>query len=393
MATEFQHLCGGQIAIEGRTHDDTVADLIEGPSGLLATQKPWNRCRIHKDALVWDNGSVGYIFSGDKPQKRRGKNIGFRWVDELPHWQYPQECWDVGDFSLRAGEFPCAIVTSTPLPHPTYVKIANDPKTKVIRGTTFDNVLNIPIDTLKGWIEQWDGTDLGQQELYAEILDGSANALWAYADILRKEAYELPGLFRTVVAIDPAGGSTLKTSAETGIVVAGIDYEDVPNGYVLGDYSGKLPSTEWARIAIEKARFHGADAIIGETNFGGDMVMTTIRQHPHWPMAESEGVALKTVTAIRSKGHRAQPIAALYQQHRIYHIGNPEKYRLLEHQYTHFDPSVQRGKQASPDRLDAAVHAFTELFPDKDSQTRTSAKSDQDVQEWDEMLDLLGQMR
>lgn len=86
MAGEWQEKCGGIIGIAGRTYDDAVKDLIEGKAGILATQKPWNRCTMRNRAIYWENGSMAYILTGDKPSKFRGKNTGFLWADEFAHW-------------------------------------------------------------------------------------------------------------------------------------------------------------------------------------------------------------------------------------------------------------------------------------------------------------------
>lgn len=384
MADEWQDKCGGIIGIAGRTYDDAVKDLIEGKAGILATQKPWNRCHMRNRAIYWENGSMAYILTGDRPEKFRGKNTGFLWCDEFVHWKYPRECYEAFSFDVRNGTSPSILITSTPLPDETFIKIVNDPDTVRIIGHTRENALNIDPATLKKWIKLFDGTDLALQELGGEILAGSKHAPWQQGWIKRIETHELPVLSRIVLAIDPAGRKG-KNSDKTGIVVAGIDDADDANTYVIDDATDRYSPTEWAARAIYLARCHGAQRIVGETNYGGDMVMTIIRQHPDWPLAEADGVELVEVTATESKGNRAIAPAAMYQQGRGYHVGDPRKFALLEHQMTHFDPTVPRGRQGSPDAMDSLVHAMADLHPTREG-LASSGQTDADVAEWNQFL-------
>jgi phage terminase large subunit-like protein len=383
MAGDRQEECGGVIGIAGRTHDDTIKDLIESPSGVIATQKPWNKCRMHKDAVEWENGTVGYIMSGDTPAKFRGKNTGFLWMDEFAHWKYPQKCWEAADFDVRNGTNPTVLITSTPLPIPIVTEIIADPGTRLIRGRTLDNAANIAPTVLKGWLRKYAGTDIGKQELEGAILDGSKNAKWKYADFRRIEKNELPYLYRVIVAVDPAGGSAKKND-ETGIVVAGVS--EAGDVYVLGDYSGKHKAGEWAAEAIRVACYHGAEAIVAESNFGGDMVVATITQHVDYPSLRNMSIAVKAVTASQSKGDRAEPVAMRYQQGQVFHVGDPRNFDVLEHQMTHFDPKLPRKQQASPDRMDACVHAIAELT----SAGLAHNFDDDDVKRFESMLESLG---
>lgn len=383
MASDWIETCGGEIGIAGRTIDETFASLINGPSGLKATQKPWNPCTVVGKTVRWRSGAVGHLLSGDKPQGFRSYNLGFLWCDEFAHWKYPQKCYDAFEFSVRRGTRPCILITSTPLPHPTFKSILADPETKRIRGRTLDNAMNIDPVTLRKWIDRYAGTELGKQELDGEVLDGSRHAPWRQADIKRIEVHECPALFRTVVAIDPAG-SKHKSSDNTGIVCAGID--EARNNYALDDATGRYAPEEWAAKAIHMARYHGADAIVGERNYGGDMVLAVLRLHPDWPDAAADGVRLVDVTSVESKGNRALAPAMLYRQGRGYHVGDPRKFDILEHQMTHYDPTIPRARQASPDAMDALVHAMAELHPDREGLGASSGCSDASAADFEKML-------
>ncbi|GAG01957.1 unnamed protein product, partial [marine sediment metagenome] len=146
-----------------------------------------------------------------------------------------------------------------------------------------------------------------------------------------------------VVAIDPA--VTAKDSSDyTGIVVAGID----SNGevFVLQDATMKGAPHEWAQQAVDLFKIYQADRIVAEVNQGGDMVEATLR-------AIDPSVPYKSVRATRGKLLRAEPVAALYEQDRVHHVG---VFAELEEQQCTWIPG-----KPSPDRLDALVWAVTEL--------------------------------
>jgi len=155
---------------------------------------------------------------------------------------------------------------------------------------------------------------------------------------------------RVVVAIDPAVTSGDEAD-ETDIIVAGKDQNG--HGDVLADLSGRYPPIEWARPAITAYRTHRADRIVAEVNNGGDMVGATL------PMVDPN-VAFTAVRASRGKVVRAEPVAALYQQGRVHHIGT---FPQLEDQMTNFTSDIDRAAAGySPDRVDALVWAFSELL-------------------------------
>jgi phage terminase large subunit-like protein len=187
---------------------------------------------------------------------------------------------------------------------------------------------------------------LGKQELLAEILSDNPGALFHLANIERNRVAIAPSdLERIVVGIDPAGTSNAN-SDRTGIVVAGMDGHG--HFYVLADYSLKASPEAWARKAVEAFHTHRADRIIGEANFGGDMVEAVIRN-------ADPNASYSKVHASRGKVMRAEPIAALYEQNRVHHVGT---FAELESQMTEWSPAE---KSYSPDSLDAAVWALTEL--------------------------------
>ena len=164
-----------------------------------------------------------------------------------------------------------------------------------------------------------------------------------------------------VVAIDPAVTSS-EVSDETGIVVVGVGYDD--RGYVLADHSGRYTATQWASLAVGLYRKHHADRIVAEVNNGGDLVEAALR-------TVDRSVSFRAVHASRGKAIRAEPVAALYEQGRVSHVGVLKE---LEDQMVTWSPISDK---ASPDRLDALVWGLTNLMvSDKPPRTAGEAYSD-----------------
>jgi predicted phage terminase large subunit-like protein len=251
---------------------------------------------------------------------------------------------------LRLGADPRAVVTTTPRPTKLIKMLVADPKVVVTRGSTAENRGNLAPAFLDQIVRRYEGTRLGRQELDAEILEDTPGALWSHGIIEAARVTSTPELRRIVVAIDPAAGSG-EHSDETGIVIAGKDAAG--HGYVLGDLSERYTPTEWAKAAIAAYRAHGADRIVAEVNNGGEMVEATLRM-------VDPGVPFTAVRASRGKAARAEPVAALYEQGRVHHVGALPR---LEDQMCGFGRDFDRARAGySPDRVDALVWALTELM-------------------------------
>ena len=344
-----------RIALVAPTAADVRDVMVEGESGVLAIAPARERPLYEpsKRRLTWPNGAIATLFSADEPERLRGPQHDFAWCDELAAWRYP-EAWDMLLFGLRLGDDPRAVVTTTPRPIRLIRDLLADPKVVVTRGRTVDNRANLARVFLEQIVRRYEGTRLGRQELDAELLEDMPGALWRRAIIEAARTSVMPELARVVVAIDPAAGSG-EQSDETGIIVAGRDAGG--QGYVLADVSGRHAPAEWALAAIAAFRVHAADRIVAEVNNGGEMVEATLR------MIEPN-VPFRAVRASRGKTARAEPIAALYEQGRIRHVG---AFPQLEDQMCAFVPGPQ-GKfdrdaaGGSPDRVDALVWAMTELL-------------------------------
>lgn len=335
------------VNLIGATADDARDIMIEGESGILAccprSERPDYRPSQRK--LIWPNGAVSLIFTADEPERLRGKQHSGLWADEVAAWRYP-EAWDQAKFGLRLGDRPRACLTTTPKPSKLVKALIADPATHVTRGSTYENRVNLAPSFFSEIVKTYEGTRIGRQELNAEILDDNPNALWVRKQIDATRVAVAPPLKRIVIGVDPSVTSN-EDSDLAGIVAAGIGSDD--HGYVLEDASLMASPDGWARRAVKAYHDHKADRLIAETNNGGDLVELVVR-------TVDRNVSYRKVTASRGKMIRAEPIAALYEQGRVHHVGSfPE----LEDEMCGFDPITS---SKSPDRMDALVWAFTDLF-------------------------------
>lgn len=342
----------GRIALVGPTAADVRDVIVEGESGLLAVSPPWDRPSYEpsKRRVTWPNGAMATCYSADEPERLRGPQHDAAWCDEAGAWRYA-ETWDMLMFGLRLGDHPRACVTTTPKPVKLIRDLLRDPSTAVTRGSTFDNRANLAPKFLRTVVQRYEGTRLGRQELMAELLDDVPGALWKRGDIDAGRVPAAPAsLRRIVVAVDPATTSG-EDSDETGIVVAGIGVDGF--GYVLEDLTCRDTPQGWARVAVDAYARHRADRIVAEANQGGDMVEATIR-------TVLSQVPYSRIHAKRGKVLRAEPVSALYEQHRVRHVGS---LAALEDQMCGFTSDFDPAKAGySPDRVDALVYALSELM-------------------------------
>lgn len=341
---------GSRLAVVAPTYADARDTCVEGDSGLEAVLtrygviKQWNRSLGELTLL---NGSRFKLFSAEEPERLRGPQHHRAWCEELAAWERP-ETWDQLLFGLRLGHDPRVVVTSTPKPTAEIRALLARDDVHVTRGSTFDNAANLASSALAQLRSRYEGTRLGRQELYAELLDDVEGALWTAAQIDSLRVAEAPELVRVVVAIDPAVTSG-EDADETGIVAAGLAADG--HVYVLDDRSRRDTPDGWMRTAIGLYEERQADRLVAETNNGGDLIEAMVRTQA------GNRIAYRKVTASRGKRTRAEPVAALYEQGRVHHVGGLP---LLEDQMCSWTPE----SGTSPDRLDALVWAVTDLALD-----------------------------
>lgn len=341
----------GLIHLIAPTAADVRDVMVEGESGLLAVSPPWNKPAYEpsKRRLTWPNGAVATTFSAERPDRLRGPQCGLMWADELAAWKYP-ETWDMAMFGWRLGPDPKAVVTTTPRPVDAVKELLATKNVVVTKGNSYENQPNLADIWFETVILKHEGTRLGRQEIYAELLEDTPGALWTLDTIsahrVTYDEFRHLELVRIAIGIDPATTSE-ETSNETGIIAAGIDAN--LEGYVLADRSGRYTPIGWAKKAIELFQLLKADRIVAEVNNGGDMVESTLRTvDPRIPYTK--------VHASRGKRTRAEPISALYDQGLVHHVGILP---TLEDQMTTWDSEAG---DPSPDRLDAGVWVLTYLM-------------------------------
>ena len=338
-------------AVVAPTHGDLRRVCFGGPSGLISI--------IPKDCFLKSTDQKGYsssvaeirLFNGSKitgyaaqePERLRGPQFHRAWCDEIASWRYP-EAFD----QLMFGNNPQCVITTTPKPNKLIKDLVKRDDCFVTSGSTFENEANLADSALLMLKEKYDGTNLGRQELYAEIIESYEGALWKPQLIEECRTEEEVDLQQIIVAIDPAVTSNAN-SDETGIVVVGKDYKN--HFYVLEDLSGRHTPEKWGRIAINTFYEWEADRIVAEVNNGGDLVERLIRNYDF-------NVPYRSVRATRGKILRAEPISALYEQRRVHHVG---VFSELESQMC----SYTGENNTSPDRLDALVWGLTELSKSK----------------------------
>jgi phage terminase large subunit-like protein len=342
---------GMRIALVGETIGDVRRVMIEGVSGLIAIHPPEERPRFEasKMQLTWPNGAIGQAFSAEDPDSLRGPQFAAAWCDEIAKWRLAEEAWDMLQFGLRLGSAPQVAVTTTPRPIPLLKKLLSDAATVVSRAATAANAAHLAPGFVAEMERRYGGSALGRQELMGEIIDDMAASLWRRDWIEAARVAACPELRSIVVAVDPPVTATANSDA-CGIVVAGLGADG--RAYVAADRSiqGREPHV-WARAVVAAYQEFMADRVVAEVNQGGDLVVTVLRQI-------DQSVAVRKVHATRGKWLRAEPVAALYAEGRVAHVG---VLQVLEDQMCAFgSDGLVRGR--SPDRVDALVWALTDLM-------------------------------
>lgn len=337
-----------RIALVAPTYDEARLVMIEGKSGLLAIHGDDERpvYEPSKRQLTWPNGAIAQIFSADEPEGLRGPQFDAAWCDELAKWKYADQVWSMLAFALRLGDNPRVTVTTTPRPIALLKQLIGDAATVTMKSRTADNRAFLARSFWKDVQARYGGTRLGRQELEGELIDDDPDALFRRDQIEAGRLRLAPPLQRVVVAVDPPASHGRRANA-CGIVCAGLGEDG--RIYVLDDASlGGARPAQWAAAAIALYQARHADRVVAEVNQGGAMVEQVLRE-------VDADVAFRPVHASRGKRARAEPVAALYEQGRVSHVGVfPE---LEDEMCT----AIGQGAK-SPDRLDALVWAVSDLL-------------------------------
>jgi phage terminase large subunit-like protein len=336
-----------RIALVGPTSADVRDVMIEGESGLMnlfpVSKQP--KYEPSKRRVTFANGAIATAYSAEEPNRLRGPQSDFAWADEPCSWKYLDDAWSNLIFGLRLGKTPRVVVTGTPRPFQWLKDLIKSENTYVTRGSTFDNLANLSENFIREIKSKYENTRLGRQELFAEILEDVEGALWKRATIEANRIKVIPTLKRIVIAVDPCLSGL---ADECGIIVCGVDFNGF--GYVLDDKSICASPNEWAKVAVKAYHDWKADCVVIETNLGGDFMRQVLA-------SVDSRIPIKKVSASRGKVTRAEPVASLYEQGKIKHVGYFGK---LEDQLCTWTQG-----ESSPDRLDALVYGITELCLEK----------------------------
>lgn len=303
-------------------------------SGLLQT---WKASDMTATLI---NGTDVLFRSGDDADRLRGPNIGWFWLDEAAMMDV--DVWNIMLGRLREAPGHAWITTTPRGDNWIYDRWIRKglPGYDMVRSSSRDNPF-LPPEFIAD-MESAYTNRFARQEIEGEFLTDTPGALWTRTQIDKDRTDAHPDLRRVVVGVDPK--ASVEADSETGIVVVGLGRDG--QSYVLGDYSINGSPEQWAQAVARAYEAHQADRVIVEVNQGGDMVTSVLR-------ATGIRLPITPVRASRGKATRAEPVAALYEQGKVHHVG---VFAGLEEQLTGWVPGAQ-----SPDRLDALVWALTSV--------------------------------
>ena len=348
-----------RIALVGETYDQALAVMVKGESGVLACSPPDRRPRwiAGERRLEWPNGAEARLYSAHDPEALRGPQFDAAWADELAKWPRAQEAWDMLQFALRLGRRPQQVVTTTPRNVRVLKDVLARDSTVTTQAPTEANRAFLAPSFLQEVRARYGDQRLGRQELDGELLEDAEDALWRREEIDAQRVAARPPDARVIVAVDPPVTGHAGSDA-CGIVAVAVAEHGAPHDWtavVLADCTVAAASPkQWAEAAAAAYHRFGASRMVAEVNQGGDLVGALMRQvDPH--------VNYRAVRASTGKTARAEPVAALYEQGRVRHLG------VLEALEDEMCLMTHRGYagHGSPDRVDALVWALTEGLLDR----------------------------
>jgi phage terminase large subunit-like protein len=393
------------VNIAGPTWTDTWRTMVNGnPStpGLLSMWPPHRRPRLRLSQddphLKCWNGAKIQLLAAYQAERFRGVQADGAWADEVDSWapakMTPAEGWSNFELGIRLGPDPRIVATSTP-------KRARLVKTLRLRDdcvmttdSTYANRMHLAPQFLK-MIGHYKGTHLERREIYGEELEDVEGALLSLDEDIGAHRVEVaPPLRRVVVGVDPSGSTG---GDRQGIIAVGlgasVDREGNSHGYVLADRSCRLKPFGWGTRAVTTALEFEADCIVVERNYGGDMVRAVVEE-----CAAKIGAHVRVidVNATMGKHLRFEPVALLYEQARMHHVGTFDPPSTLEEELCAFTANEYEG-DGSPDSADAEVFAVTELMldhcgvspdelygPNRTSRPRDNGEGETDDESYDE---------
>lgn len=345
----------------------TLGDAVQCVTGEAGLQSIDHRIQLKSGSsglrAVFPNHAIARLFGAHTPDDverlRAGGNSSFDWYEEAGAMRYLTEAIQQARLGLRIGVHAHMLISTTPRRKDQIVDwLADREHIAVFRGRTAE-ATHLDPEVRKALEQAYGGTRLGRQELNGEVLTDVEGALWTLAMLdtpgFRPARKEVPPLDRVVVAVDPAVTSQ-EGSDFTAMAVLGrsndlaATYQDSrPKGYLLHTEQDHWTPEQAMRRAVALYHEHKADAVVVEANNGGEYLPAVLH-------LVDRRVPVKVVRATRDKRARAAPVAALYEQKQMRHVGPQEQYAALESQMTTY--TGEKGEK-SPDLLDACLVAGT----------------------------------
>lgn len=337
-----------RLCLLGCSFDEVRRVMIEGESGLLSISPPGElHYQRAKQEILWKNGAKAWAMSAQNPDLLRGPQFDAAWIDELTKFPCPKAVWDQLMFTLRLGNQPKIIITTTPKPCALLNSILERKDVVVTRGTTYENT-HLSRAYLDNIESSYAGTRLASQEIEGNIVTQQG---WLQEGCFQY-ACAPDTLTHIVVAIDPAVHHDLH-HAETGIIVAARDSQGY--AYILEDLSLRASPKVWMETALQAYKKYKAHLLVAEVNNGGQLIESLLH-------TMDTTVRYKAVHALKDKKTRAQPALHLYEQRRVFHV---RPFMKLESQ-------LLGDQKSGNDRLDALVWALDALFQSQSAAPRLS---------------------
>ncbi|MDT7529419.1 terminase family protein [Sphingopyxis sp. SE2] len=344
---------GARIALVAASLHEGRQVMIEGESGLLAIAPDDDRPDYESSLrrLSWANGAVATLYSAAEPESLRGPEHSAAWCDEIAKWPQGEAAWDNLMLTMRIGENPRVVATTTPRGVPLVRRLIDEKGVEKTGGSTRNNRHNLSPQWLATMDRLYGGTRLGRQELGGELLEDVEGALWtrALVERCRVEADAVGKSVRVVIGVDPP--ATVNGDA-CGIVVA-VQLRDKRLAVVEDASVENPPPHVWAQAVAAAAARWGADRVVAESNMGGEMVENILRQ-------ADLTLPVVPVHASLGKARRAEPVAIAYERGQVVHAG---VFGSLEDQLCGLQVGGgYAGPGRSPDRADACVWALAALL-------------------------------
>jgi len=361
------------------TLSDARTICMEGPAGILQVLRrrevKHRYLKSPRPMVLFPNGAKIYTEGADDADVGRGYNAAGAWLDEIGKWKTPKRSWIEGIMpSLRsdiAGDRPRAFVTTTPKPIDILQEWLrrDDGTVHVVRGSTFDNQNNLSSHMVRELRIRYEGTMIGRQELYGEMVEGFEGALFNRADLEAYRVQDVPDDIKLiVVGVDP---SLTGEDDEMGVVVVARTRDN--HMYVIADRSLMAVGREAALHAWRTVAEFGADLLVYENNLGKRWMEQVfndayieLSQQGIFPIGSR--APMKGIDAKVGKKTRGEAVAMRSEQGRLHLVGS--NFEKLEDQLVTF---TAWDTNESPDRLDAMVHAARHLMATEKNRARMSS--------------------